>query len=253
MLNDASAGTNWFDKGGSTYAKFRPEYPEALPTFLAGIAPDRALAVDVGCGNGQLTRQFANHFESVVGVDPSADQLANAAPHDRIEYVCAPAENLPLANGSASIITAAQAAHWFNLPRFYDEARRIAREGAAIALISYGVLSLAEPDLQRRSRHFYLEEVGPYWPPERKLVDTGYADIDFPFAAIAPPELSIECAWERDQFLGYVSTWSAVRRAIEACDGSVLEVFARDIAALWGEKTTRRNVRWPINMRLGRL
>lgn len=59
MSNDSSPARNWFDQGGRAYARFRPEYPPALAAFLASVAPDKRLAVDVGCGNGQLTAQLA--------------------------------------------------------------------------------------------------------------------------------------------------------------------------------------------------
>lgn len=71
---------NWFDQGGQAYARFRPEYPPALAAYLASLAPDTALAVDVGCGNGQLSKLLAAHFEAVAGFDPSEDQIAHAAP-----------------------------------------------------------------------------------------------------------------------------------------------------------------------------
>jgi SAM-dependent methyltransferase len=136
MSNNANPTRNWFEQGGRAYARFRPEYPPQLAAFLASIAPDKRMAVDVGCGNGQLTKLLAPHFDAVVGLDPSADQIANIIPNERITYQCAPAEQLPLADSSASLITAAQAAHWFDLPSYYREARRIAMPGSVLALIS---------------------------------------------------------------------------------------------------------------------
>lgn len=250
MPADLSPRKNWFDAGGSAYARFRPEYPPELAAFLATLAPARALAVDVGCGNGQLTVQLARHFESVLGLDPSADQIANAQAHDKVRFVCAPAEKLPVDDGSVNLITAAQAAHWFDLPRFFDEARRVAAPGAAIALISYGVLKL-EPALMDRFRRFYYEEIGPYWPPERKRVDSGYADIEFPFEEGSAPSIAMRKDWDLDELLGYVSTWSAVRSAREAGRDDMLTSFAEDLSGLWGGRETRRAVEWPLNMRVG--
>jgi SAM-dependent methyltransferase len=243
---------NWFDQGGEAYARFRPEYPPALAAFLAAAAPDRALAVDAGCGNGQLTQLLAPCFERVIGIDPSADQIANAGVHERIAYRCAPAERMPVDDGCASLVTAAQAAHWFDLPAFYREVRRIARPAALLALVSYGVLAL-DADLDRRFQHFYHDEIGPFWPAQRKLVDTGYATIDFPFEELAPPALDIRCAWTLPQFLGYVSTWSAVRSAREAGRDVVGKGAQQVVAAAWGDPGRERPVRWPINMRLGRV
>jgi len=253
MVSNATAVKNWFDQGGRAYARFRPEYPAALARFLAELSPARERAVDVGCGNGQLTVQLAAHFDEIVGLDPSADQIANITPHERVRYICAPAENIPLPDRCADLVTAAQAAHWFDLPRFYEEVRRIGRKDAIVALVSYGVLQLESAELNERFSRFYRDEIGPYWPPERKLVDSGYADIPFPFAELAAPEFSIERNWELHDFLGYVSTWSATQRAIEAGRQDILEIFAADLSSLWGPVGCKRPVTWPINMRLGRL
>ncbi len=252
MPHAAGTPRNWFDQGGKNYARFRPEYPPELARFLASVSPGTARAVDVGCGNGQLTVQLAAHFDEVLGADPSADQIANAAAHPRVGYVCAAAEQLPLADHSAQLITAAQAAHWFDLPRFYAEARRIGAPHAALALVSYGVPRMDE-DLGPRFSRFYRDEIGPYWPAERRLVDSGYADLPFPFDDRPSPPMDIRKAWNLDDLLGYVSTWSAVRRAREAAREDVLRGFAADLAALWGDPARTREVRWPVNMRLGTL
>lgn len=253
MASDATAVKNWFDRGGQAYARFRPEYPAALARFLAELSPARGRAVDVGCGNGQLTIQLAAHFGEVVGFDPSADQIANSTAYERVRYICAPAENIPLPNACADLVTAAQAAHWFDLPRFYDEVRHIGQKDAIVALISYGVLQLEPAELNERFSRFYWREIGPYWPPERKLVDSGYIDIPFPFAELAAPEFSIQLTWELGDFLGYISTWSATQNAIDAGHQDILENFAADLSSLWGSAGCKRPVTWPINMRLGRL
>ena len=253
MTADATNPKNWFEQGGRAYARFRPEYPAALARFLGETAPARERAVDVGCGNGQLAVQLAAHFGEVVGLDPSADQIANTTAHERVRYIRAPAENIPLPDRCADLVTAAQAAHWFDLPRFYDEVRRIGRRNAVVALVSYGVLRLEPTELGERFSRFYRNEIGPYWPPERRLVDSGYADVAFPFAEFAAPEFSIEHEWELGDFLGYVSTWSATQRAIEADRKDILENFAADLSALWGADGRKRQVSWPINMRIGRL
>lgn len=252
MAIDTKTSKNWFDRGGQVYARFRPEYPLGLAQFLAEIAPSRACAVDVGCGNGQLTVQLAAHFDQVIGLDPSADQITHARAQKNVRYICAPAENLPLPDRSANLITAAQAAHWFDLPTFYAEARRIATEGALIALISYNVLQLPG-GLQERFSRFYHAEIGPYWPPERKLVDSGYREINFPFEEREAPEMKIQRVWELSDFLGYLSTWSAIQRVNDAGRGDILTGFVRDISLLWGDPMKKQAVSWPINMRVGTL
>ena len=199
---------------------------------------------------GQLTVQLAEHFDQVTGVDTSADQLAHALPHRRVRYLCAPAENLMLPDAGISLITAAQAAHWFVLPKFYAEARRIAAANAVIALISYGVLALPG-GLQERFQHFYREEIWPFWPSGRRQVDSGYAELDFPFPEYLAPRFSIVKHWTLPELLGYVSTWSAVRAAREAGRTDMLQGFARDMTGLWGDPQRWRELRWPVKMRVG--
>jgi SAM-dependent methyltransferase len=214
--------------------------------------PSRRLALDVGCGNGQFTRRLAEAFDSVIGLDPSAEQIAHAAPHPRVTYGVAPAERLGAGIGGVDLITAAQAAHWFDLPRFYAEARRVAAPGAMLALISYGVMRF-DADLEARFQQFYTADIGPYWPPERRLVDEGYRGITFPFREVAPPRIDIVREWNFAALLGYISTWSAVRNAREADKDLVLERFSQEFLALWGDPESTRTIRWPIAMRAGML
>lgn len=245
---------NWFDQGGAAYARHRPDYPEELAAFLAEQAPGRGLALDVGCGSGQFARLLAGHFDRVTALDPSADQLAHAVPHPRIRYVQAPAERLAADGGSADLIAAAQAAHWFDLPAFYEEARRVAVPGGVVALVSYGVLTLeGNGEADARFRRFYAHEIGPHWPAERRMVDEGYAAIPFPFAAIPLPPLVIRRDWTLGALLGYIGTWSATRRARDAGDGGLVDRFAADMAELWGDPSTARPVAWPVNGRIGRV
>lgn len=243
---------NWFSQGGKAYAAFRPQYPAAVASYLASVVPAKGLAVDVGCGTGQLTQLLADHFGSVIGLDPSADQLAHAVPAQGVSYRIAPAELLPLADNSVDLITAAQSAHWFDLPRFYSEVRRVGRKGGVLALISYGVLRL-EPELNARLEQFYWNEIGAFWPPERRLVESGYSTLDFPFVEFAPPVMEIRLSWDLSEFLGYLATWSAVRNARDMRREDVLLSFASDMTALWQEPNTKRSIAWPVNMRLGRL
>ncbi|ALG86744.1 class I SAM-dependent methyltransferase [Gordonia phthalatica] len=239
----------WFTSGGE-YAAHRPTYPAEIVDVLRAAAPDGEAAVDIGCGTGQLTVLLAQEFEQVIGLDPSEDQIANATAAAKVAYRVSSAEALDVPDASASLITVAQAAHWFDLAAFYREVRRIAVPGAALALITYGVVEL-DDDLSERFDVFYRDEIGPYWPAERRHVDNRYADLDFPFEPIDAPAVTIERSWTLQQFAGYLGTWSAARRAREAGQGRILEQIADDLAPMWGDG--RRTVRWPVTILLGRV
>lgn len=249
-MSDNVTSKNWFSQGGADYARYRPEYPPELARYLASLIRQAEKALDVGCGTGQLTRLLADNFSVVVGVDPSESQLTSAEAHPAIRYQASPAEALPADFSGFNLITVAQAAHWFNLPEFYREVRRISAPDAVLALISYGVMQL-DGELQSRFQRFYVEEIGPYWPAERKMVDDGYQTLAFPFAEITPCAMNITVEWPLEALLGYISTWSAVKKAEAAGKGEILNAFAADIRQLWGRAEQPRTIVWPINMRIG--
>jgi SAM-dependent methyltransferase len=246
-----SAFKDHFSAGSAAYAAYRPTYPRALADFLADISPGTDLALDCGCGSGQLSVLLAERFARVVATDASAQQVANAERRANVEYRVAPAEASGLADRSADLVTAAQAAHWFDLEAFYAEARRVTRPRGVVALVTYGVIEMDEP-VHSVVRHFYRDVVGPYWPPERRHVEEGYRAFDFPFAEFAAPPLAIEVAWTRDELAGYADTWSAVREAGKVLGRAPVERFRQALAEAWGEPGTRRAVRFPLSLRIGR-
>ena len=241
-----------FSSNAAGYATYRPTYPASLVTYLAAVAPGRDLAIDCGCGTGQLSVPLAERFTRVVATDASASQIANAQPHPRVEYRVGAAEDTGEPSQTADLITVAQAAHWLDLDVFYREVRRVVRPGGIVALITYGVVHVAAGDVDRVVQDFYANIIGTYWPPERRHVDSGYRDLPFPFEELSAPPLDIEVTWSRAAFLGYVDTWSAVRAAEKAVGPEVVERFARMLSAHWPDDE-RHVVRWPLSLRVGRV
>jgi SAM-dependent methyltransferase len=241
-----------FSDVAAAYAAYRPSYPPALVDFLARLAPARRLAWDAGCGSGQLSLLLAGHFEQVVATDASPEQIARATAHPKVEYRCARAEASGLRERVADLVTAAQAAHWFDLPAYFAEVRRVTRPGGIVALISYGVVT-ADADLDAVIRPFYREVLGAYWPPERRHVDEGYRSLPFPFEELDGPSLEIRLDWRLEELVGYVGTWSAVWALERAQGQGSFATFRRELAKAWGPATTVRTVRWPLALRVGRV
>jgi SAM-dependent methyltransferase len=247
-----------FSRDAAGYAAHRPTYPAALVDFLAEAAPGRDLALDCACGTGQLSVPLGARFGRVVATDASAQQITQALQHPAVTYRIAPAECSGLPDASADLITVAQAAHWLDLEAFYAEVRRVARPRAILALISYGVLEVADARADAVVRDFYRDVLGPHWPPERRHVEDGYRVLAFPFAEIPfaeipAPALSIEVAWGLDDLIGYTETWSAVRAAERALGRGPITAFRAALAEAWGDPGERRGVRWPLSLRVGRL
>ena len=110
-----------FSAASGRYAAYRPDYPAALFEWLAGLCDRHDTAWDCATGSGQAALGLAPHFRRVVATDASAEQVRHAVAHPSIDYRVAQAEDSGLADHSVDLVTVAQAAHWFDLPRFYAE------------------------------------------------------------------------------------------------------------------------------------
>ena len=196
---------------------------------------------------------LAGAFARVEASDASADQVARAEPHPRVTYRAAPAEASGLPEACADLVVAAQAAHWFDLPRFYAEAARVARPGALLALVAYGLMRVDDGPIDAAVRHFHDEILGPHWPADRWAVIDGYRSLPLPFPELPAPDLSMEARWDLSALLAYVGTWSGLRAAERAGAGEVHAGFAAEVARAWGARERVRQVHWPLNLRLGRV
>lgn len=252
MSDGVTAFKDHFSGAAEGYAAHRPGYPAALADFLARAAPRRALAWDAGCGSGQISVPLAKRFDRVVATDASAEQLAKAPARARIEYRRATAEASGLADASVDLAVAAQAAHWFDLPAYYAEVRRVARAGAIVAQTVYNLVEV-DAAIDRAVRSFYASRLGPYWPPERRHVEADYATLPFPFERVWAPSLDMRATWTLAHFIGYMRSWSGVVTMEKALGREPIEALRRELAPLWGPDGASREVRWPLTLRVGRV
>lgn len=235
----------------ASYAAYRPRYPARLFAVVAAAAPRRGLAWDCATGTGQAAVGLADHFDRVVATDASLGQLRQAEGRDRIGYAAGTAEASPLRSGTADVVTVAQALHWLELDRFYAEARRVLAPGGVLICWTYGRHGVDGGPIDAEMAYFYERVVGPYWPPERRWVEAGYAGLPFPFreTALQLPPMCEE--WTLDQLLGYVSTWSATVRCAEATGSDPVPALQERLVPLWGGERSRR-VEWKLSVRAGR-
>jgi SAM-dependent methyltransferase len=233
------------------YAAFRPRYPAELFQWLASICPRHELAWDAGTGSGQAAVMLARHFREVIATDASASQLAHAEPHPRVLYREAVAGRGHLPSGAVDLVTVAQALHWFDLPVFWREVRECLTEYGVVAAWCYGLLRIT-PEVDRVVEHYSQAMLGPWWPPERRLVDEGYRTVDFPFREIAAPEFAIAQEWSLSDLLGYLGTWSAGQRYRAGTGEDPLALIQPALDAAWGDPARRRPAKWPLSVRAGR-
>jgi len=173
----------------------------------------------------------------------TSEQSASGA-----DFRVANAEASGLGRQTVDLITVAQALHWFDLDRFYLEAKRVLKPDGVIAVWSYGRASVSvECDVVIGKVFAAIDD---YWLPEREIVESGYRDIPFPFAELTPPAFEMQADWSAAHMLRYMQTWSSSQRCFAQTGVDAVSQFADELGRAWGADT--RTVRWPVNMRVGR-
>jgi SAM-dependent methyltransferase len=121
-----------FGAAAELYDRARPSYPPEAVGWMLGEAPRRV--VDLGAGTGIFSRLVASLGHQVTAVEPDLEmrtRLAAASPG--VTALEGSAEDVPLADGTADAVVAAQAFHWFD--------NHAARAEIARILASHGVFA----------------------------------------------------------------------------------------------------------------
>jgi len=240
-----------FSAGADGYAAARPRYPGALFEAVARVAPSLERAWDCACGNGQAALGLAQHFAAVEATDASAEQIAQALPHERVRYSVQPAERTTFPDAHFDAIVIAQALHWFDLPAFFAEAHRVLRAGGVCVAWGYDRFHVT-PEFDAAFEQQLRAGLAPYWAPNNALLWNGYRDVPWPFEPLVLPAASIEAEWTLHELLAYALTWSAARRRIEAEGSAWFDAAAQVLGECWGAPDVARAVRMPLYLRAGR-
>jgi SAM-dependent methyltransferase len=248
---EAGTFADHFSALAADYRRYRPDYPRRLWHELSQRAPGRKAAWDCGCGSGQAALGLAEFFGRVIATAASAEQIARARSHRNLTYRVAPAEASGLADADVDLVVVAQALHWFNVEAFYREARRVLVPGGLL-VVGYGWLSV-NPPIDRLLHYFYAGILGPWWPPERRILDQGYRTLPFPFKELPAPCLMLRAEWDFSQLCGYLETWSALKNYRSSQGRDPLAPLLPALGRLWGDPHQKRLVTWPLFLRLGRV
>ncbi len=240
-----------FSRLAREYSIYRPQYPEALFKFLAGVAPETGLAWDCGTGNGQAALQLAEHFQRVYATDASSKQIEQAAAYPGVEFKVESADNVSLESNSVDLVTVAVAVHWFNLAEFYREVNRVLKPAGVLAVWTYHLPQI-EPAIDQVIYTYYRSVLGKYWPERIRYVDEKYETLPFPYQEFKPPPFEMHAVWDLNRLVGFLSSWSAVNGYQEKHGSHPLEAIWKDLRSAWGKEHVKREVRWELYMRSGR-
>ena len=148
------------------------------------------------------------------------------------------------------MITVAQAFHWFDMERFYKEAKRLLKPGGLLAIWGYSLLKV-NPSIDAIVNYIHDIELKDHWNERRKLVDSGLSDVIIPFNEISCPQFEMEISWDFTQFIGYINTWSAITKFKADKGYNLLLNYENELAEAWGQ-TKLNKIRFPLFTRMGK-
>ena len=173
--------------------------------------------LDLGCGPGTSTRMIAPYFAEAIGLDPSQGMIDTAraaggtsSTSKPIIYELSTAEAMgsnlspPIQPSSIDLITASNAAHWFDMQQFWTNAARILKPGGSVALWCSGDIRVHRdmPNseaIQTMMDDFFEKHLMPFYEPGNLMVRNRYVDLLLPWTLEEPVvEFDKETFWRKD-------------------------------------------------------
>ncbi|KAJ5808015.1 hypothetical protein N7474_009284 [Penicillium riverlandense] len=199
--------SNYSHNQAQQYANSRLSYSAQLYNTILNYHTETHgqvnVLADIGCGPGNATRDLAMLFDHAIGLDPSVEMINTALLSDGLTragrplaYAVSTSDNivhgiteaLPAAkeNGGVDLLTAAMAAHWFDMPKFWKEASRIVKSQGTVALWTCASLychpsTVNAKEVQQALFHLEREVLSPYELPPNRVSRDLYENLVLPW------------------------------------------------------------------------
>jgi ubiquinone/menaquinone biosynthesis C-methylase UbiE len=181
---EMNMGTGNFGKVREAYAASRTGVSqEVIDYFWSLVTDEKPRVLDIGCGTGISTRQLAARpAAAVVGSDIDQGMLEEARklPQENIEYVLAPAHQLPFSDNEFDTVAAFSAFHWFRDEESINEIKRVLRVGKRFIVVNVneveGYRANFGEALERELNVRLLHPKRNYYPANI-LREAGFGDV----------------------------------------------------------------------------
>lgn len=231
-----------FEAWAGEYDRFRPGYPDQLFDEIRaklGLS-ERPQVVDLGAGTGRASLAMAELGWRVTAIEPGRGMLdllrKNATDRGLLmSTIQAEAEATGLDPGTAELVTAAQAFHWFDQERALAEMARITRPGGGVALF-WNVRDAERSPFLAEYRDLLdryagdENDMGRYERTGRDQLRAGFA-ASSAFEPLELVNIEHEVAMTPEQFIGGAFTASYVRAGLSP---EQQDRFRLELAAMLG-------------------
>jgi SAM-dependent methyltransferase len=192
---------------GANYAKnrrdYHPDVYQAIIDYHTSTGGQLGTVLDVGSGPGTAVRSLAPIFTHAIGIDPSPGMITTAralggatATSDPIRFEVAGAEDLgsllspPVPENGVDLITAAVAAHWFDMPAFWARAGQVLKPGSTVAIWTSGSMRISPSTPNAAAVQAAIDKLeaslDDYMAPGNRINHSLYVDLPLPWT-LAPP------------------------------------------------------------------
>jgi len=205
-----------FAEVAEAYERTRPDYPAEAVRWLVGDEPRDV--VDLGAGTGKLTRALVAFGHRVIAVEPLDEMRAELeAVLPGVPTLKGRAEEIPLPDAFADVVTCAQAFHWFDHTIAMREIARVLRPDGRLALV-WNSRDDRDPRMARLSEIIGNESVSEWDVPidESRL-----------FGAVETADFAFEQVLDRDGLLDLVLSRSYCAKLPPPDREPILEAVGR--------------------------
>jgi SAM-dependent methyltransferase len=237
---------NWYGEIADVYNRVRPRYPKKLVSRAIDLSqlPSQAAILEVGCGTGTATVEFAEFGFSILCLEPN-QEFCRIAKHNCSQYPSVEIRNTLFEEWELEVekfnaVLMANAIHWIPPEiRYQKTANALQENGSLIVLWNmtpqpqYEVYQLLEPIYQAQAPSIpgYEEKATQQEIVKRfgqDVIDSGL------FKNLVSEELACEVTYSIDDYLALLSTLSPYIKLEPHTRSSLFEALREKLLGNWG-------------------
>lgn len=193
-----------FNEVAELYDQARAGYPRALYDDLMELANLTAgdPVLEVGCGTGKATEEFARRGLSVVALEPGPEMIAAArrrtAPSNGVRFIQTTFEAWPVEAGAFKLVAAAQSWHWVARDVRFKKAFEALAPGGALAVFGSAPGQVPQPLRDALEKIYAIHAPELAEPlPEHAYLPNGSLAGDFGRSGLFPEMTHKAYPWSR--------------------------------------------------------
>ena len=175
-----------FDDKSDLYVSYRPQYPDNLFEYISSLTDQHDAAWDCATGNGQAAIGLAEHFNHIEATDISENQILNSFFKKNIQYSIQPAETTEFKSNKFDLVNIAQALHWVDFTKFWQEVKRVLKPNGVFVTFFYHNFKLDHNISETVELHI-RKKIKPYCTQNHNIFWNSYKENMFrrnrPFSA----------------------------------------------------------------------